>query len=70
MENYSKYGTPGFNPLQAKAEFYAKNPVINPLTHNPITVDLSKGEGSFQPQTKIINGKTYTKIGPTWHEGL
>jgi hypothetical protein len=50
MENMSKYGTPGFNPVAAKAEFYKQNPIINPLTHNPITVDLAKGEKTAQSQ--------------------
>jgi hypothetical protein len=44
LQNQSQYGQPGYNPLLAKSEFYKNNPIINPLTKNPISVDLAKGE--------------------------
>ncbi len=50
MENYRNYGQPGFDPLAAKAKFYKENPIINPLTKHPITVDLVQGEKVSQSQ--------------------
>jgi hypothetical protein len=41
MENQARIGTPGFNYLQEKNRFFEQNPLINPITNNPIRVDLS-----------------------------
>ena len=50
MENYKNYGQTGFDPIAAKAAFYKQNPIINPLTHNPVTVDLAQGERGTRSQ--------------------
>ncbi len=66
LENQSNYGKPGFNPLAAKAEFYKQNPIINPLTKNPISVDLQKGEAvapSFKDYKKLSDEELKKKLG-------
>jgi hypothetical protein len=77
MQNQARIGTPGFDYLREKNRFFEQNPLINPLTNNPIRVDLSAQNrpGVQQPQqgsveTKILNGKPYSKINGVWHEGM
>jgi hypothetical protein len=75
MQNQARIGQPGFDYLKAKNQFFEQNPLINPITNNPIRVDLSAKNrpGIQQPQgaseTKTINGKNYFKINGVWHEG-
>jgi hypothetical protein len=66
LENQGNYGKPGFNPLAAKAEFYKQNPIINPLTKNPISVDLQKGETvapSYKDYKKLSDDELKKKLG-------
>ncbi len=66
LENQGNYGKPGFNPLAAKAEFYKQNPIINPLTKNPISVDLQKGETvapSYKDYKKLSDDELKKRLG-------
>jgi hypothetical protein len=62
-------GQPGFDYMAEKNRFFEDHPIINPLTNNPIRMDLS-GKGNVPSETRTLNGKTYFKINGTWHEGM
>ena len=57
-----------FDLLAAKNAFFENNPLTNPITRNPIRMELSKKQTGME--SKVINGKTYTKINGVWHEGM
>ena len=48
--------------------FFDKHPIINPISKNPIRIDIQKGGGA-PIRTKVHNGKTYFEMAPgQWHE--
>jgi hypothetical protein len=52
---------------QLRNQYYAQNPIVNPLTGNPIKMDLEKQGGA--EDTKTINGQTYIKRNGQWFHG-
>lgn len=51
QQNQFKIGQPGFDYLTEKNRFFDQHPLVNPITHNPIRLDL---------ENKNQNAGTYT----------
>lgn len=69
-QNQHRIGQPGFDYMTEKNRFFEQNPIKNPLTQNPIRLELGKNKPVIGEETKVLNGKTYTKINSIWHESM
>lgn len=69
-QNQHRIGQPGFDYLNEKNRFFEQNPIRNPITQNPIRLELGRNKPVVGGETRVLNGKTYTKINGQWHEGL
>jgi hypothetical protein len=69
QDNQYKLGQPGFDWIAAKQKFFDQNPLVNPITHNALRLDLAN-KNTAASETKTIGNKTYYKIGGQWHEGM
>lgn len=54
-----------------RSRFFKENPVINPITGNPIALDVQKGAAGSPggEETKTINGQQYIKRNGQWFHG-